>query len=487
MSLKKSALSGVFWTFLQQFSTQIINFGTSVVLARLILPAEFGLLGMIAIFTSISLVIIDNGMGASIIRTQDPDDDDYNTVFVFSVILGLIVYLILFFCAPLIAGFFKQPILKNVVRTISLTLILGTFVTAQKTRFTKMLNFRLPMLLNIPALIGSGIVGITLAFHNYGIWSLVWANISLYALEAILIWVFTPWRPRFVLNKKKLKYHFNFGYKLALSAILHNGFREMYTMIFGKFFSPAQTGYYYRANSLMMLPVYSIGSVLNRVSLPLFAAVSGDDTKLKDVYKRILKIVVFVVSPILLLMCALAHPMFNFLFGQRWNSAVPYFQILCLNGIVYPINMYNLYILGVKGLSALSLKIELVKNIVTIVLIFCCIYFGIFAVLWGIVAMSIMEFLVNSYFSGKCIQYSIWAQVKDLIPTLLAASIAAALAYFTDIFLAKNIANNFIRLMIGGAIGAIAYGGISFLFGLAALHEILDLIKEKRAVKNNVS
>jgi O-antigen/teichoic acid export membrane protein len=339
------------------------------------------------------------------------------------------------------------------------------------------------MLLNIPALICSGIVGIVLAYTGFGIWSLVWANVTLYALEAIFIWVFTPWRPRFVLKRSKLKYHFDFGYKIALSAILHNGFREMYTMIFGKFFSPAQTGYYYRSNSLVMLPVYSIGSVLNRVSLPLFAAVNGDDGKLKEVYKRILKIVAFIVSPILLIMCALAYPMFNFLFGQRWNSAIPYFQVLCLNGIVYPINMYNLYILSVKGLSGLSLKIELVKNIVTVALIFCCIYFGVFAVLWGIVAMSVMEFLVNSYFSGKCIHYSMWDQVKDLIPTLLAASIAAALAYLIDIFLAKNIANYFLRLMIGGTAGAIAYGGISFLFRLSALHEILDLIKEKRAAK----
>jgi teichuronic acid exporter len=480
MSLKKSALSGFFWTFLQQFSTQIINFGTSVVLARLILPAEFGLLGMIGIFTSISLVIIDNGMGSSIIRTQDPDDDDYNTVFVFSVLLGLIVYLILFFCSPFIADFFKQPILKNVVRLISLTLVLGTFVTAQKTRFTKMLNFRLPMLLNIPALIGAGIVSITLAYHNYGIWSLVWANITLYGLEAILIWVFTPWRPKFALNKMKLKYHFNFGYKIALSAILHNGFREMYTMIFGKFFSPAQTGYYYRANSLVMLPVYSIGSVLNRVSLPLFAAVSGDDVRLKDVYKRMLKIVAFIVSPVLLIMCALAHPLFSFLFGARWDSAVPYFQILCLNGIVYPINMYNLYILSVKGLSGLSLKIELVKNIVTIALIFCCVYFGIYAVLWGIVAMSVMEFLVNSYYSGRCIHYSAWAQVKDLIPILTAAGLAAAGAYLIDAFLAKNIANNFLRLMIGGGAGVIIYGGLGFLFRLSAIQEVITIIKEKR-------
>lgn len=483
MSLKKSALSGVFWTFLQQFSTQIINFGTSVVLARLILPAEFGLLGMIAIFTSISLVIIDNGMGASIIRTQDPDDDDYNTVFVFSVILGLVVYSILFFCSPFIADFFRQPILKNVVRTISLTLILGTFVTAQKTRFTKMLNFRMPMLLNIPALIGSGIVGITLAYYNYGIWSLVWANIALYALEAILIWIFTPWRPRFVLNKKKLKYHFDFGYKVALSTVLHNGFREMYTMIFGKFFSPAQTGYYYRANSLVMLPVYSIGSVLNKVSLPLFAAVSGDDVKLKEVYKRILKIVVFVVSPILLIMCALAHPMFNFLFGKRWDSAVPYFQILCLNGIIYPINMYNLYILGVKGLSGLSLKIELVKNIVTIILICCCIYFGMYAVLWGIVFMSMAEFIVNGHYSGRCIDYPVWSQIKDLIPILLSAVIAALLAYVTDHFLSGYIANNFVRLITGGVIGISVYAALSFMFKLSALHEILDLIKEKRSGK----
>lgn len=483
MSLKKSALSGVFWTFLQQFSTQIINFGTSVVLARLILPAEFGLLGMIAIFTSISMVIIDNGMGASIIRTQHPDDDDYNTIFVFSMLLSTLVYLILFFCAPLIAIFFKQPVLTAVIRTISISLVIGTFASAQKTRFAKNLNFKLPMLLNIPALIGSGLTGIILAYHGYGVWSLVWANITLYSLEALLIWVFTPWRPKFSISKKKLKYHFDFGYKIALSTMLHNGFREVYTVIFGRFFSPAQTGYYYRANSLVMLPVYSIGSVLNRVSLPLFAAVNNDDVRLKDVYKRILKIVAFIVSPVLLIMCALAHPMFSFLFGARWDSAVPYFQILCLNGIVYPINMYNLYILGVKGLSGLSLKIELVKNIVTIALIFCCVYFGMYAVLWGIVAMSVMEFLVNSYFSGRCINYSVWAQVRDLIPILTAAGLAAAGAYLINVFLATNISNNFLRLIIGGGAGVIIYGCLGFLFRLSAIQEVMMIIKERRIGK----
>lgn len=299
IELRQKAISGLFWTFSQQFSVQIINFAVSIVLARLLLPAEFGLLGMIAIFMAIGQSLINSGLTSSLIRTKDADNEDFSTVFYFNLIGSILVYLILYIFAPYIGDFYDQPILTQLIRVYSITFIISSFSSVQDTILTKEMEFRKQMTIQIPSVIVSSITGITLAFLEFGVWSLIYMNLCQSTLNSIQLWIRSDWKPSLTFKKAKFRYHFNYGYKLTLSGILNTIFDHAYHIIIGKYFSASQLGFYTRANSLKQLPVQNISAALGKVTFPLFANIQDDNTKLKDIYKRLVQQVTFWILPTL--------------------------------------------------------------------------------------------------------------------------------------------------------------------------------------------
>lgn len=476
MSLRATATKGVFWTFMQQFGTQLINFGVSLVLARLLMPEEFGLIGMIAVFMAIGQSLMDSGLTQSIIRSEDPNQEDYSTVFFFNLAGSIIVYFLIYFTAPLIASFYRQPALIEILRVYCLSFIIMAFSAVQFARLTKLMDFKTQMLVTIPSLVASGILGIYLAYQGFGVWSLVWRHLFQSFLQTVQLWIRSKWQPSFIFSISKFKEHFNFGYKLTLSGLLDTIFSNIYQIIIGRYFIASQVGYYTRAQTLRQLPVSNISGALNKVTYPLFASIQNDDVRLKRVYKEIMLMVLFIIAPTLIIMGVLAEPLFRFLFTEKWLPAVPYFQVMCLGGILYPIHAYNLNILKVKGRSDLFLKLEIIKKILVVVVISISIRYGIMGLIWGQLFTSIIALGINTHYSGKFIKYNTLEQFLDMIPIILLAFLVGASIWMADNFLNINQLNDFYRLALLGISGIALYLFFAYIFKMDSLTSIKKII-----------
>lgn len=479
MSLKAISLQAIFWTFGHQFGTQIIQFIVQIILARVLLPEEFGLIGVLAVFLALGNSLVDSGMSSSLIRTQDVDDRDFSSVFVINITVSVFVYLILFFTSPLISNFFNQPILSDIVKVYCLSFIIRAISSIQYVRLTILMDFKTQTKLRLPALAISSILGLVLAYRGYGVWSLVYMQLANVTFESILIWFQVDWRPSFIIDWNRLKHHFNFGYKLTLSGIIDTVYNNIYHIIIGKYFSAAQLGFYTRAQSMRQLPVNNISSALNQVTYPLFSSIQNDDVRLKRLYKRLMKQVLYWIAPILVIAGVLGEPLFRFLMTEKWLPAVPYFQILCLGGILYPLHAYNLNILNVKGRSDLFLKLEIVKKALISIGLLIAIPFGIYGLLWMQVVLTILAFLINTSFSGKMISYSMLEQFKDILPILLLTGLIGILVFLIDLQLPSSSNFDFIRLVAGTVLGLGIYIIISFVTRLSPFVDFRELILKR--------
>lgn len=478
MSLRKKATSALVWTFSQQFGNQLIGFFVSVILARILLPAEFGLIGMITVFIAIGNTLLNAGLTQSLIRSKEIDQEDYSTVFYFNLIASLILYALIYFLAPLISDFYKHPILTSIIRLFSITFVISAFGAVQLAKLTREMDFKTQTIIAIPASVLGGVVGIYMAYAGYGVWSLIWSSIITIALTTIQLWIYSKWKPDRAFNISKFKVHFHFGYKLMLSGLLDKIFSNIFIIVIGRFYSPAQVGFYTRAETMKQLPVTNISNALNKVTYPLFASIQDDNIRLKNVYRKLMKMVLFIVAPVLVFLGVLAEPTFRFLFTAKWLQAVPYFQILCATGILYPLHAYNLNILNVKGRSDLFLKLEIFKKIIIVITIVVALEYGILALLYGQVIISIVAYFINSHYSGKFINYNALQQLKDILPILLLAGVTGLIIFLFDYFL-LNAAIDLLRIGLGGLIGTFIYLSLSYLFRFESIIEFNSLIFKK--------
>ncbi|MDX1652601.1 MAG: lipopolysaccharide biosynthesis protein [Brumimicrobium sp.] len=476
MTLRKKALKGVFWSGIEQFANQLIGFVISIFLARLLMPEEFGLIAMLAIFIGLGGALIDSGLTQSIIRTVDPDDQDYSTVFYFNLAGSIIIYTVVALCAPLIASFYEQNELTPILRVYALIFVINAFSAIQQTKLTKEMDFKSQMLASTPSLILGGATGIIMAIQGFGVWSLVWSYLVQSLTYTIQLWFWSDWRPIWFFSKEKFKHHFFFGFKLTLTGIIDTIYIHAYPIIIGKFFAPAQVGYYSKADGLKQLPVNVFSGIIGKITYPLFSEIQNDDIRMKQVYKKIMQMVIFLVAPTLIFAAVLAEPIFRFLYTEKWLPAVPYFQILCAAGILYPIHYYNLQILNVKGRSDLFLKVEIIKKIILTVTLIVSFQYGIYGLLYGSVFFSLIAFGINTHFSGKFINYTALQQTKDLLPTILLALLVGFIVYQLDYFYTELDWNDILRILFGGLTGLILYIGTSYIFRLNAMLELRRII-----------
>lgn len=473
-------MNGLVWTFGQQFGVQLINFVVSIVLARLLLPSEFGLLGMIAVFINVGNVLSDSGMNSSLIRTDNPNQIDYSTVFFTNLAISISAYLITFVSAPFIADFFDQPVLVNLIRVYCLTFIIRAFAMIQVTKLTKAMEFKKQLLINIPSLVMGGILGMILAYNGFGVWSLVYMNLFQTFIATVQLWLFGKWAPSFIYDKECLKKHFFFGYKLTLSSVLNTIIKNVYNLIIGRLFSAAQLGYFIRARSMQDLPISNISNALKKVTYPMFASIKNDESRLKEVYKRLVQQVFFWITPVLLTAIVIAEPLFRFLLTEKWLPAVPYFQILCIAGIVTPLNSYNLNILLVKGKSNQYLKLEVIKNTLTVLGTLLVIPFGIYGLLFSLLASEFITFYINAYFCGKVLNFSIKEQLLHVSPIVAMAATGAVLCYVADYFVKQYVSIDLVRLAVCTITSFGIYFIMSYTFKISAFAEFLNIIRRKK-------
>ena len=468
-------LNGMLWSFVQQFSTQLTTFIVQLILVRFISPADFGLIGMLVVFIGIGTVIIDGGMTSSLIRDNNANDSDYSTIFYYTLTCSIIVYFIFYSLTPFIAKFYNQNNLIKIGRVYGLTFIFSTLGTVQNIILIKKMKFKAQAIITIPPLFLGGIFGVILSIYNFGAWSLIYSMLATSILTSLSLWIFSGWRPLLEFNIIKFKKHFNYGYKMSISSALDNLFTNIYPILIGKLYNPSIVGYYTRANSLMMLPVGNISIILNRVVFPLFSKVQDDIIELKKIYKKIMQIIFYILAPTTALMILLSREIVILLFTEKWVPIIPIFQVLCFVGLLYPLHLYNLMILQVKGKSALFLKLEVFKKIIIVVSLIVSIKFGLMGILFGSVFASFISLPVNTYYAGDLINYKLIEQLKDLIPIFFSTAIMSII-----IFLFHQLIINysgFLIIILSTIIGVISYLILSFVLKIDSAKELLLLLK----------
>lgn len=480
MNLQGRTLYGVLWSVGQELSSKIISFFVTIVLARLLSPTEFGLIAMLSIFIAIGNSLLDGGLTSSLIRTTTITQKDCSTVFYFNLIGSILIYSLLFLSAPLISKFYHQPILTNVVRIYGITLIINAFFGIQQTLLVKEMRFKTMTIIQIPAVIGGGVLGIVLAKLGFGVWSLVWMSLFNAFISTALHWYYSAWRPMVLFDFNSFKNHFNYGYKLTLSGLLDKLYQNIYTIIIGKFYPLAQLGFYSRADSISQVPIGIISSAINKVTFPMFVNIADDNEQFMKVYKKVMLQVLFWTAPSLIFLSVIAEPLFRLMLTDKWLPAVPYFQILCISGIMFPLNAYNLNILKVKGKSNLFLKIEIIKKILCVIGIVCVIPFGIYGLLYFQLFFSFISYYINSMYSARFINYSIGKQIEDITPTLLVSGLIGMGYYFLgNLFFYTFHFNDLFRIIFVGFFYFISYFAFSFFIKLSAISDFKQLILKR--------
>ncbi len=477
MSLTNQAKKGVFWTFLQQFSVQGINFVVQIILARLLLPSDFGLIAMIAIFVAIGQSLSDSGMTSSLIRNKENTEADYGTVFITNFVVSLIIYVVVYFAAPFVAQFYKQDILTNLLRTYSLIFIISSFYVVQIAKFSKELNFKSQFTYQLPSVIIGAVVAIIMAEKGFGVWSLVGLNIAQAISFSIILWLFYKWRPKLIFDKSVFKFHFDYGYKLTISSIINTVYLNLYKIIIGKVYSPATVGYFTQADSLRLFPVNQFSAVLNTVTFPLFASIQNDE-QLRNAYKKALRLVLSSTSAMMFILMICAKPLFLLVFGEKWLPSVPYFQILCLASVFVPISSYNLNILKIKGRTDLFLRVEIVKKVIGITALLSSIAFGIEAIVWALCLTNISFAYINGYFSGKLIIYSLRQQFTHTLSIIMVAVVPAVATYFIYGKIMDYFTNSNLQQILFVCICYLFfYIPLTFLFNKELIKDVRSILK----------
>ncbi|SHE64070.1 Membrane protein involved in the export of O-antigen and teichoic acid [Psychroflexus salarius] len=433
--LKQKALGGVAWSAVENLSSQVITFGVGIILARLLTPEEFGLIGMITIFIGISQVLINSGISDALIRKKNPDDDYYNTAFLFNAGVSITLYAVLYFTAPFIAEFYEKPILTDIIRLLSFTLIINALTLVQRAQVTKAINFKALAKLTLFSSLLSGGVAVVLAYLDYGVWSLVWKNIIASLLTLLAFWHLTKWLPSLRFDKESFKDMFGFGNKLMFLGLIDTAYKNMYFLIIGKYFSAADLGQYTRAETFKRLPSYTLTQIIQRVTYPVLSEIQDDDKRLKNAYQQILKATMLVSITGMFLLSFIAKDLTVVLMGQQWELAGEYLSILCFSGLFYPLDALNSNILKVKKQSGKILKIGIYRKFLAIPLIATLIFYGIEPFLYGLILYEFFCFLLISSYSKKLIDYSSVQQLKDISIILIINTVVYFFVFvnFSDI------------------------------------------------------
>ena len=428
-SLKDKTVKGVGWSAIENVSGYAVSFIVGIILARLLSPEDYGLLGLIGIFTAICGCFISAGFGGALIRKKDATEDDYNTVFIFNLAMSILLYGVMFFCAPFIADFFGRQELIALTRVSSLGMIIGSLAMVQRTRLTKRIDFKSQTKITISSAIVRGVVGITTAFLGWGVWALVAQELASRFTSTILLWYANRWIPSLHFSKKSFNELFGYGSKMLASGLLNTIWGEIYQVVIGKFYAPATLGQYTRATMFSGLLSSNLTSVVQRVSFPVLSQIQDDRARLKDGYQRIIRSTMLIAFAGMLMLAAVAKPMILVLIGEKWLQAATFLQIVCFGSMLFPLHAINLNMLQVQGRSDLFLKLEIIKKIIAVGPLLLGIFYSVYWMLIGSVFVGFICYYLNAYYSGPFLNYSIREQIKDILPSFYIAGISSVAAY----------------------------------------------------------
>ena len=474
-NLRSAAVKGMAWTGVERLATQVLRFLISLVMARLLVPADYGIVGMLSIFLAIAGTFQDSGFGAALIQKKDRTEEDYSTVFYFNLAISIICYGLFFVGAPLIARFYKLPDLIPITRVIALGLIINAFSAIQQTRLTINLRFGTQAILSIVSLVVSSTIGITLAYKGYGAWALVWSSILGGAINVVILWIVARWHPILAFSTQSFKRLFGFGSKLLCSSMINTIYGNLYTLVIGRAFGAAEIGHFNRANGFASLPTETITGIVLKVNYPILSRFQDDNERLASAYKRLLRTPLFLLISVLFGMAAVAEPMVRVLIGDKWLPCVPFLQVLCLGMMWNPLTHINLNLLYVKGRTDLVLKLELIKKPIAFAILMAMIPFGIMWMCVGKAAYDFIAFCFNCYYTNKVLKFGFWAQMREIVPMIINALLMAGVAILAMALFEKPL----YKLFAGVLAGMISYLAGAVIYREESLAYLLDMIRQK--------
>ncbi|MEG1372183.1 MAG: lipopolysaccharide biosynthesis protein, partial [Mucinivorans sp.] len=419
MSLKQQATNSVFWSSIERFSVQGIQYVLSILIARQLLPSDYGMIAMLGIFMAVAQTFVDSGFGNALIQKKHRTETDYSTVFYFNIAVAIVLYAILYFCSPFIASFFGEPKLDMVTKVIGLTLIINSIGIVQQTKLTVALDFKRQAYASLVAVMLSGAVGIWMAYNGYGVWTLVWQALLNNILRVALLWCFTIWKPIAVFSIESFRGLFSFGSKLLASQLLHTIYTNLYTLVIGKQFAATELGFFNRASTLAQFPSSNFTNVIVRAVYPIQCKIQDDTAQLNRTFLVYLRMACYVIFPIMIALCVMAEPLIELLLTDKWLPAVPFFQILCLAYMWDPVMKINHNMLNVKGRSDYFLRAEIIKKAVAVLILVATIPFGITVMCLGLIAYSFADMLIIIHFTHRLTQITLAQQTKALGPVIL--------------------------------------------------------------------
>lgn len=474
-SLKKQTIKGVAWSTIQRFSTLCISFVSNLVLARLLSPDDFGCIGILVVFISISQTFIDSGFGSALIQKKTPTQDDYSTIFFWNIGVSVLIYIVLYCLAPIIARFYNINIITDILRVQGLIIIINSFRIVQYNKLRKSLKFKKISIITILADIIAVITAIILAYQGYGVWCLVTQQLLLSTLTTLLFWLSSDWKPSLVFSKDSFKELFSFGGYILLSNIFVTLFNDIQSLIIGKLYSVRNVGLYTQSRRLESIPAGTISAVVSQVVFPLFSKYQNDTYTLKEILKKITRTLAFVVFPLMVIAIIIAEPLIIILFSDKWIDCVPFFRILCIGGIAESLCDINYNMVAALGKSKTLFRWTIIKSFAGLVLICAGALFGINGIIWAVTIRFFLIYIINSSLSAYYLNMSIQEQYKDLIKIF----VITGLSYIITIIINSNIyVNNiYIAALIEGSIFYSIYYLLNFLLNKNVILEIKDIAK----------
>lgn len=429
-SLKDKTVTGTFWSAADTFLGQGVTFVVGIILARMLSPSEYGLIGIVLIFTIILSGVVDSGFSNALIRKTETTDNDYNTMFITNMAMSIAMFILLYLFAPIIAQFFERGELISLCRVMGLILIIQALSITQATILSKSLDFKTKTKASFISAVLSGIVGIVMAFAGFGVWALVGQQLSRSAFYTISLWLLVRWRPSFSFSKDSFHYMWSFGWKLMLSGLLGNIWNQLYQVVVGKYYSSSTLGQYTRSKEYASIFSSNLTAIIQRVSYPALAEIKNDKDRMVLAYRRIIKETMFVTAFSMFTLGAVSEPLIYCLIGPQWNDAASFLPLICLSMVLYPLHSINLNMLQIQGRSDVYLYLEIIKKIIGVIPLLLGIFVDIYFMLWGVVVTGIIAFFLNSYYTGKKLNYSSWMQVKDISGSFIISFIIAIVVYF---------------------------------------------------------
>ena len=472
-SLKDKTIKGTMWSAADAFLGQGVTFLVGIVLARLLSPDEYGLIGICLIFNDVLCGIVDSGFSNALIRKKDCTYEDYNTMFLTNLGFSIVLYGLLFVCSPLVAHFFGREELTSLVRATGLLLFFNALSITQVTILTKRIDFKTKTKASLISAILSGIVGIAMAYIGLGVWALVGQMLSKQLLYTLCLWLLNKWWPTLKFSASSFRYMWGFGWKLLVSGLLNNIWSQLYQVVVGKFYSPATLGQYTRGREYASIFSSNLTSIIQRVSYPVLSEIQDDKQRMVEGYRRVIKMTMFITAICMISLGAVAEPLIYCLIGPQWHEAATYLPLICISMSLYPLHSINLNMLQVLGRSDIFLYLEIIKKVIGIVPIMIGIFVDIYWMLTASILIGFVSLYLNSWYTGKALGYTFWKQLRDIAPSFGIAFSIALSVYFLKFLLLSY----WIILPLQIAVGLLVFFLLCKITKIKEYKEVIDIAK----------